>query len=128
VGIAFSPDGNTLATVCEDGNLTLWHPRTLAIKGILHSVLPGLHSVGFSPDGRRIVAGSNGKEAIKIWDFASREELVTLEGKGSLFSYTRFSPNGNMIAARNLNGMLHLWRAPTWDEINATEQIRPHAR
>jgi WD40 repeat protein len=128
VGVAFSPDENTLATVCEDGNLTLWDPKTLAVKAVMHSVLLGLHSVGFSPDGRRIVAGSNGKEAIKIWDFASRQELVTLEGKGSLFSYARFSPDGNMIAARNWNGILHLWRAPSWEEIKATEQGGPAVR
>jgi WD40 repeat protein len=117
VALSFSPDEKTLAAACEDGSLTLWDARTLARKAILHDVLLGLHSVAFSPDGRRIAAGSNGREAVKIWDADSHEELLTLEGKGSLFADTRFSPDGNMIAACGWSGILHIWRAPTWAEI-----------
>jgi WD40 repeat protein/serine/threonine protein kinase len=126
--IALSPDGKTVVAACEDGALLLWDTRTLACLGNLHSVLLGLHSVVFSPDGRRIVAGSNGKEAIKIWDADSREDLATLEGKGSLFRNAGVSADGNLIAARNWNGILHVWRAPSWEEIKAREQRGPDAR
>jgi WD40 repeat protein/serine/threonine protein kinase len=120
--IALSPDGKTLVAACENGALLLWDTRTLASLGNLHSVLLGLHSVAFSNDGRRIVAGSNGKEAIKIWDADSGEDLATLEGKGSLFRNARVSADGNLIAARNWNGMLHVWRAPSWEEIKISER------
>jgi WD40 repeat protein len=122
VGVAFSPDEKTIATVSEDGALALWDTGTLASKGTMRDVLLGLHSVAISPDGRRIAAGGDGREAIKIWDMDSHEDLATLEGPGSLYSNTRFSPDGNMIAARNWNGMLIVWRAPSWGEIEADEQ------
>jgi WD40 repeat protein len=127
-GIAFSPNGLTIAAVCEDGTLTLSDTGTLESIGVLRGVLMGIHSVGFSPDGRRIAAGSNGKEAIKIWDLDSHEDVATLEGKGSIFHGACFSPDGNLIAANNLNGMLHVWRAPTWAEIKAAEQSRQATR
>jgi len=59
------------------------------------------------------LAGSNGKEAIKIWDADSREDLATLEGKGSLFRNARVSADGNLVPTRNWNGILHVWRAPS---------------
>jgi serine/threonine protein kinase len=124
VHLAFSPDGNTIAGACEEGSIQLWDSVTLSNFATLHGVLLGLHSVAFSPDGRRIVGGSNGKEAIKIWDFDSREDLGTLEGEGSFFRNAQFSSDGNMIAARNWNGKLHLWRAPSWAEIKSAERTK----
>ena len=81
-----------------------------------------LYSVAISPDGRRVIAGNDGKRAITIWDVNSQQEVATLDGKGLIFSNAAFSPDGNTIGARNLNGVLHLWRAPTWAEIEAAER------
>ncbi|HEY3914026.1 MAG TPA: hypothetical protein VGN61_06025, partial [Verrucomicrobiae bacterium] len=126
VGLAFSPDESTIAGASEDGSLSLWDTRSLASIAVLRGVLLGLHSVTFSPDGQRIVAGSNGKEAIKIWDAASHEDVGTFEGEGSFFSGACFSPDGNMIAARNWNGILHVWRAPSWEQIENAEKALAH--
>jgi WD40 repeat protein len=68
-----------------------------------------------------VAAGSNGQEAVKIWDVDSHETVATLEGRGSLFVFAAFSPDGNTIGARNLKGVLYLWRAPSWEEIEARE-------
>jgi WD40 repeat protein len=79
--------------------------------------------VAFSSNGKRLAAGSNGKEAVKLWDVDSHLELLTLEGKGSLFWRTTFSPDGNILGSANSQGVLHLWRAPTWDQIAAAEAV-----
>ena len=54
------------------------------------------------------VPGSKGRETIKLWDSVSHEGLASLKGNGSFFVNTCFSPDGNTIAARNMNGMLHV--------------------
>ena len=120
--LAFSPDGNILAAASQIMELLDTHScRSIAR---FRNVLLGLHSVCFSPDGKRLAAGSNGQEAIKIWDVDSHDPVATLEGQGSLFSWVAFSPDGNTIGARNVKGNLHLWRAPSWEEINIAEQSK----
>ena len=77
------------------------------------------HSVALSPDGKRLATGSNGKEAIKLWDLQSHEGILTLEGEGSQFWKSGFSPDGNLLGAVNQVGLLHLWQAHSWEEIAA---------
>lgn len=42
-------------------------------------------------------------------------------GQGALFLSTAFSPNGDAIGSLNQGGEPHLWRAPSWAEIEAAE-------
>ena len=118
--------------------MEFWNVETTTRTGWLRATRIGLHSeaispriamysVAFSPDGRRVIAGNDGKRAITIWDVNSQQEVTTLEGKGLNFSNAAFSPDGNTIGARNRNGVLHLWRAPSWAEIEATERVGPNA-
>jgi WD40 repeat protein len=58
---------------------------------------------------------------VKLWDVDSWQELLTLEGAGSLFDLTSFSPDGNAIGTLSGEGLLNIWRAPSWEEINAAE-------
>lgn len=116
-GVALSPDGSILASSSENGTLELWDTEKLTRTALLHGALLGYHSVFVSPDGTRLVAGSNGQEAIKIWDLRSHEELATLPGHGSFFRRARFSPDGNTISACNWNGVIHFWTAPPLEQI-----------
>ena len=50
----------------------------------------------------------------------SWQDVLTLSAEGSIFSSTQFSPDGNTIGTM-AGGILNLWRAPSWDEINAAE-------
>jgi WD40 repeat protein len=120
--IALSPDGKTFADSSENGAVELFDTDTLQRKGLLHGVLLGYHSVTISPDGQRLAAGSNGQEAMKLWDLDSQEEVATLSGQGSFFSDAKFSPDGNVLSARNWMRLVHFWRAPSWQEIEAAEK------
>jgi WD40 repeat protein len=117
----FSPDGKLFAVASTSGFARLWETATQREIATFKDFLLGVHSVAFSPDGKRLAAGSNGQEAIKLWDIESHQELISLEGQGSLFHPSAFSPDGNLLGSRNLNGVLHFWRAPSWAEIAAAE-------
>ena len=57
---------------------------------------------------------------MKLWDVDSWQEVLTLQGVGSWGSLA-FSPDGNALSSRNYDGVLHVWQAPSWAEINAAE-------
>jgi WD40 repeat protein len=125
----FSPDGGHLAAPSEYGFATIWETATLREVALFYGYLGGVHSVAFSPDGRRLAIGGGGKETIKLWDWEAQQELLTLEGRGSLFyGPTAFSPDGNVLGSVNGNGILHLWRAPSWEEIERQEKAAPAKR
>jgi WD40 repeat protein/serine/threonine protein kinase len=123
-GAGFSPDGRSLAVVSVLGDCQLWDTATGRSAANLQGFLQGTHSVAFSPDARRLAIGSNGNEAIKIWDVESLQELLTLKGQGSMFNSTGFSPDGNLLASSNSRGILHIWCAPSFEEIARLEAQR----
>jgi WD40 repeat protein len=126
--LAVSPDGRVAAAAYSAGYIQLWDMATLQPIGRLKGFLLGTHSVAFSPDGKRLAAGSNGQEAVKLWDTETWQELLTLSGEGSVFYRLKFSPDGRYLMAFNFNGLIHLWSAPNWEEIKAAEEADPTAR
>jgi WD40 repeat protein len=126
LGVTFSLDGKLLAVASDQGFARIWDAATLQPVVDLRGFLQGVYSVAFSPDGQRLVTGSDGKEAIKLWDVESHEELLTLEGQGSMFNHTAFSLDGEVLGSMNSTdtkrSVLHLWRAPSWAEIEAKEK------
>jgi WD40 repeat protein len=118
---AFSQDGRFCALVSSYGYGKVWETRPWREVMPVHGFLMGIHSAAFFPDSSRFAAGGDGLEAIKLWDLESHLELLTLQGRGSLFQHTAFSPDGNVLGSVNNQGILHFWRAPSWDTIRAEE-------
>jgi WD40 repeat protein len=122
-GLIFSLDGRSLISSSTDTNVKLrdlFAPEKLAgMRGHLGQVC----SVALSPDGRRAVTGGERpRDAVKLWDLVARREVLTLRVEGHYFHHVGFSPDGSTLAAVTLDGIAHLWRAPTWEEIEAAEK------
>jgi WD40 repeat protein len=116
----FSPDGKVFAIASSLGYARVWDTANWRPVATLGGFLKGVHSVGFSMDGKRLATGSGDQEAVKLWDTESWQDVFTLEGDGSGFRGVEFSPDGNTIAWANHTTVL-LWLAPSWAEINAAE-------
>jgi WD40 repeat protein len=121
VGAAFTPDGNTLATGGEEGTAKLWDVATLREIGTLKGHLRSIHALDISPDGLRLATAGGGDETLKLWDLRTHQELITLSGEGSMMNRLLFSPDGNKLVGLNNEGRLHIWRAPTWEEVRTAE-------
>ena len=115
--LAVSPDGGLVASTSESGVVRLFDPLKGELLEILHGHMNGAFGLAFSPDGRRLISTSNGREAVKLWDVGTRQELLTLSGIGMLYA-GRWTADGDALLA---GPPWQVWRAPAWEEINAAE-------
>jgi WD40 repeat protein len=118
---SYSPDGKWFAVASSLGFGRVWDAATWQPVATLGGFLKGAHTTAFSADGKRLAVGGGDREAVKLWDTESWQDVFTLEGEGTGYMGLWFSPDGNTIAWGNQSGVLHVWRAPSWEEIAAAE-------
>jgi WD40 repeat protein len=74
-GLAFSPDGRTLAAGCGDARVRLWDPVTGQLLLVLDGHTQRVNTVAFSPDGRSLASASH-DGAIRLWQAGYRDQAV----------------------------------------------------
>ena len=65
--MAFSPDGQLLATASRDGTARLWDPATGEHRRTLTGHTNEVNGVAFSPDGQ-LLATASGDGTARLWD------------------------------------------------------------
>lgn len=110
-GVAFSPDGKSLATA-GFGTVTIWDLATRKPSRELLGHMTQVRRAVFHPNGRRLAsAGDDG--TVKIWDPWSGQEVLTLRGhKGPVCDVT-FSPDGLLLASASRDGTVKIWDSST---------------
>ncbi len=90
--LAFSADAKTLVSGSEDDTVKIWDVSDGRLLRTITAYTPGvggISSVGFSPDGRTVMAGSGTQ--VKIWETATGKQLRTLATNES---HTSGEPGG----------------------------------
>jgi serine/threonine protein kinase/WD40 repeat protein len=108
---ALSADGRIIAAPLP-ASTTIWE---LPAQRLVRTVA-GTLCAAFTPDGRRLAFGDG-----RIWDTESWEQVFSLEAQRGHFFSAEFSPDGNVFAAWTQFNELYLWRAPSWEEVDAAE-------
>jgi WD40 repeat protein len=120
-GIAFSPDGNTLASGSLDTTIKLWDVHSGVLENTLRGKCFDIYSVSFSPDGNLLAGGEKYYHKIQLWDINSGTLKTTLGYKlsaqlKSMFSLAAetvnsiaFSPDGNTLASGSSDNTIKFW-------------------
>ena len=116
-GGSVSPDGSLVACTTEAGVVRLLDPLKGELIENLHGHMNGTFGVAFSPNGQRLISTSHGREAVKLWDLGTRQELLNLNYAGHFYEAC-WTADGDAILAGT---PWQVWRAPSWEEIAAAE-------
>jgi eukaryotic-like serine/threonine-protein kinase len=119
-GVAFSPDGELLASTMADSKHTfpvhLWRLRTLTLVKTLIGHTNMSTSVAFSPNGRLLASGSgwayNPSEVgqLLFWDTVTGQKLFELKGHNCSVGWANgFSPDGLLFASAHGDGLVRIW-------------------
>jgi WD40 repeat protein len=124
--VAFSPDGNTLAsagglstaaagTAGKDYTIRLWDVATGQERATLQGHTEAVCSVAYSPDGKTLASGS-GDGTIRLWDVATGQGRATLQGHPKAVCSVAYSPDGRTLASGSTDHTIRLWDAATGQE------------
>lgn len=107
--LAFSPDGNILATGHYDGSIRTFDAKTgQSLKNI--STTGVVESLAFSPDGSILATGeSYDSTAVKLWRVETGDLLRTLDGHTHGVDFMTFSPDGKYLASASYDGTIRIW-------------------
>ncbi len=109
-GLAWSPDGRTIASAGADGRVVLTDVETDQGKTYAGHLGP-VRDVTFSPDGARMASALRDKLVI-IWNAdpeASTQPLATLSGHSEGLNEVAWSPDGRLLASGSDDGTVVLW-------------------
>ena len=88
----------------------VWDADSGALLATLTGHKGAVFSVGFSPDGVRLVSGSHDR-TLRLWDAASGTPLAAPRGHGIWVFSVGFSPDGARLVSGGDDGTVRLWDA-----------------
>jgi WD40 repeat protein len=114
-GLAFSPDGRTLAVSVFHSGVSCWDVAT-AKKGRVLADRACAGGVAFTPDGA-CLASSQEKGDVVLWDLRTGREKRRLVGHRDAVFGLAFSGDGKALATGEIDATIRVWDVASGKEL-----------
>jgi len=115
--IAFSPQGNHLATASEDHTVRIWDRETGKELAALYGHTRPVNSVVYrAADGSRILTASSDGSAI-VWNASTGEEIRHIAAHDAPVNSATYSADGSRIVTASADGTAKIWDANSGEEL-----------
>jgi len=116
LGVAFSPDGSTLASSAMDNTIRLWNTLTGDLQRTITT--PSFYAyerIKYFPSGKKLLASrtNSTSEPLRIFDLESGSTTLVTYPSGVRAMDAAPSPDGKSFATADSDGYVRLWDAAT---------------
>ncbi len=105
--VQFSSDARRIVSDCGS-SVQLWDVESKKLIATFHGHESQVNSVAFSPEGDRVVSGSE-DYTVRVWDTISQKVLLVLRGHGNIVNNVQFGHNGKRVISGSSDKTLRIW-------------------
>lgn len=121
--LAFSADGQTLASVGADSTIKIWHVGALDLIDILHKHNGVVRCVAFTPDGRMLATGGDDRK-ILFWDLMQRQVAIALSLDDTAAHSLALSQDGQTIVTGSYR-KIKVWCTSHLEGVKDFQDVQP---
>ncbi|WP_019500718.1 NB-ARC domain-containing protein [Pseudanabaena sp. PCC 6802] len=123
--VAFSPDGQTLASGSRDRTIKLWDVRTGRCWQTLDGHAGDIWSVAFSPDGKMLATGGDDCK-VRLWDARAGQVQAILQGHHGSVQSVIYSLDARTLASGSEDETIKIWDIATGGCLKTLRADRPY--